>query len=80
MLRLITFHRPGVFRSCDLHIGVTGLRPPSPTRGWQKWRRRRGLQELWLPRNDTGITEEKINELKALMPKTEVIAYTVEWE
>jgi hypothetical protein len=38
------------------------------------------LQELWLPRNDTGITEEKINELKALMPKTGVIAYTVEWE
>ena len=38
------------------------------------------LSELWLPRNDTGITEEAINELNKRMPKTGVIAYTVSWK
>ena len=38
------------------------------------------LTELWLPRNDTGLTEEAMNELKKLMPKTGVIPYTVEWD
>jgi formylglycine-generating enzyme required for sulfatase activity len=38
------------------------------------------LKELWLPRNDTGITEAKMNELQALLPKTSVIRYTVDWE
>jgi formylglycine-generating enzyme required for sulfatase activity len=38
------------------------------------------LTELWLPRNDTAITEEGMEELKTLMPKTNVISYTVDWE
>ncbi|MEZ6131567.1 MAG: SUMF1/EgtB/PvdO family nonheme iron enzyme [Planctomycetaceae bacterium] len=37
------------------------------------------LTELWLPRNDTQMTEEKMNELKKRMPKTNVIVYTVDW-
>ncbi|MDF1858871.1 MAG: SUMF1/EgtB/PvdO family nonheme iron enzyme [Verrucomicrobiales bacterium] len=38
------------------------------------------LTELWLPRNDTGLTEEGFEELKILMPKTNVISYTVAWD
>ena len=38
------------------------------------------LTELWLPRNDTGITEAGMEELKKLMPKTGVIPYTVQWD
>lgn len=38
------------------------------------------LTELWLPRNDTGITEAGMEDLKKLMPKTGVIPYSVEWD
>ena len=38
------------------------------------------LKELWLPRNDTGITEDYLNELKALMPNNGIIPYTVSWK
>ena len=38
------------------------------------------LTELWLPRNDTGITEEGMKELGKLMPKTSVIPYSVDWD
>lgn len=38
------------------------------------------LKEIWLPRNDTGVTEEAIKRLDDAMPKTGVIAYTVDWD
>ena len=38
------------------------------------------LAELWLPRNDTGLTEAAILALKEKMPRTNVIPYTVEWK
>lgn len=37
------------------------------------------LTELWLPRNDTGLTEPGMDALQSLMPKTSVIHYTVQW-
>ncbi|MCO8123596.1 SUMF1/EgtB/PvdO family nonheme iron enzyme [Stieleria sp. TO1_6] len=38
------------------------------------------LRELWVARNDTQITEDQIKQLDSLMPKTNVIPYTVTWE
>ncbi|MDF1851471.1 MAG: SUMF1/EgtB/PvdO family nonheme iron enzyme [Verrucomicrobiales bacterium] len=38
------------------------------------------LSELWLPRNDTGLTEEAIEDLNQRMKKTSVIPYTVDWD
>jgi len=38
------------------------------------------LTEVWLPRNDTGLTERGIAALQQLMPKSGVIPYTVEWK
>lgn len=38
------------------------------------------LTELWLPRNDTNLTEAGIAALQTLMPDTGVIPYTVEWK
>lgn len=38
------------------------------------------LSELWLPRNDTGMTEATMTALKTRMPKTGVIPYTVQWK
>jgi formylglycine-generating enzyme required for sulfatase activity len=38
------------------------------------------LKELWLPRNDTALTEAGIAALQTLMPDTGVIPYTVEWK
>ena len=48
--------------------------------GMMQMARATWLKELWLPRNDTGITEAKIKELNELMPKTSVIPYTVSWQ
>ena len=38
------------------------------------------LTELWLPRNDTGLTEDGMNALKPHLPKTNIIPYSVEWK
>ena len=38
------------------------------------------MTEIWLPRNDTGLTEEGIAKLDEMMPKTSVIPYTVQWD
>ena len=38
------------------------------------------MTEIWLPRNDTGITEEGIAKLDEMMPKTGVIPYSVSWD
>jgi len=38
------------------------------------------IAELWLPRNDTGMTEEFMNQLKADNPKLGIIPYTVNWK
>ncbi|MDF1752779.1 MAG: SUMF1/EgtB/PvdO family nonheme iron enzyme [Verrucomicrobiales bacterium] len=58
-----------------------GVKPPEAltNQGILKMASANWLRELWLPRNGTGITEEAINELNQLMPKTQVIPYTVEW-
>ena len=48
--------------------------------GMFQMKRLKNLRELWLPRQHTQLTEEKMNELKALMPKCSVIPYSVRWE
>ncbi|MDV6030056.1 MAG: SUMF1/EgtB/PvdO family nonheme iron enzyme [Phycisphaera sp. RhM] len=62
-----------------LRLAHRGVRPPSALTndGMMKMQTATWLKELWLPRNDTGLTEQKINELNELMPKTNVIPYTV---
>ncbi|WP_197455743.1 SUMF1/EgtB/PvdO family nonheme iron enzyme [Stieleria neptunia] len=64
-----------------LRLAHRGIRPPAALTndGMMKIRGATWLKELWLPRNDTGITETKINELNELLPKTNVIPYTVTW-
>ncbi|MEO2014317.1 MAG: SUMF1/EgtB/PvdO family nonheme iron enzyme [Fuerstiella sp.] len=65
-----------------LRLAHRGHKPPAAltNEGLMKMSQATWLKELWLPRNDTGITEEKIDELQALMPKTGVIPYTVNWK
>ena len=65
-----------------LRLAHRGIRPPAAltNEGMMKMAAATWLKELWLPRNDTGITEDKMNELKAMMPKTSVIPYTVSWK
>ncbi len=65
-----------------LRLAHRGHKPPAAltNEGLMKMAQATWLKELWLPRNDTGITEEKIDELQALMPKTGVIPYTVNWK
>jgi len=64
-----------------LRLAHRGHKPPAAlsNEGLMKMAQATWLKELWLPRNDTEITEEQINELKALMTKTSVIPYTVDW-
>lgn len=64
-----------------LRLVERGWRPPAALsdEGLSAISRATWLTELWLPRNDTGITEAGINALKNLMPKTSVIPYSVEW-
>ncbi len=38
------------------------------------------LTELWLPRDDSGLSEAGMKALEPLMPRTRVIPYTVEWK
>ena len=65
-----------------LRLANRGYRPPAALtdEGLMKMAQATWLKELWLPRNDTGITEAKMDELQALLPKTSVIPYTVDWE
>ena len=65
-----------------LRLAHRGYRPPAALtdEGLMKMAQATWLKELWLPRNGTGITEAKMNELQALLPKTSVIPYTVDWE
>ena len=65
-----------------LRLAHRGDRPAAAltNEGLMKMAKATWLKELWLPRNDTGMTEQKMNELKSLMPKTGVIPYTVEWQ
>lgn len=65
-----------------LRLAHRGFRPPSALTndGLMKMANAIWLKEFWVPRNDTGITEEKLNELNTRMPQTNVIPYTVSWE
>ena len=65
-----------------LRLVERGVKPPAALtdKGLAKMAKATWLKELWLPRNDTGLTEDYINELKQLMPKTGVIPYTVQWQ
>ena len=65
-----------------LRLAHRGHQPPSALTddGLMTMAKATWLRELWLPRNDTGITEAKIDELDKQMPKTRVIPYTVSWE
>ncbi|MCB1228630.1 MAG: SUMF1/EgtB/PvdO family nonheme iron enzyme [Verrucomicrobiae bacterium] len=64
-----------------LRLVERGWRPPAALSddGLTAISRATWLTELWLPRNDTGLTEAGMNALKPLMPKTSVIPYTVDW-
>lgn len=48
--------------------------------GLFKLQRLKNLRELWLPREHTAMTEEKMLELKALMPKCNVIPWSGNWK
>jgi len=63
-----------------LRLAQRGIRPAAALTndGLMKMAAAVRLNELWLPRNDTQMTEEAMNELNRLMPKTNVIVYTVE--
>lgn len=65
-----------------LKLAHRGYQPPSALTnvGLMKMSRATWMKEFWLPRNDTQMTEEKMNELNAVMPKTNVIVYTVDWK
>jgi len=65
-----------------MRLAVQGTRPPAALTdvGVLKMANATWLKELWLPRNDTSITEQAIEELRTLMPKTGVIPYTVNWK
>ncbi len=65
-----------------LRLLERGWEPPSAftNEGILALARATWMKEIWLPRNDTGITEEGVAKLDELMPKTSVIAYTVEWD
>ncbi|WP_233903565.1 SUMF1/EgtB/PvdO family nonheme iron enzyme [Stieleria maiorica] len=65
-----------------LWLANRGIRPAAALTndGMIKLAKATWLQELWLPRNGTGITEDQINALNDQMPKTNVIAYTVSWD
>jgi len=47
--------------------------------GMFKLQRLENLRELWLPRHHTQMTEDKMLELKELMPNSPVIPYSVRW-
>ena len=57
-------------------------RPPAALSdaGLMKLAKATWLQELWLPRNDTEMTEAQMNRLVELLPKTRVIINTVQWK
>lgn len=65
-----------------LRLAHRGFRPPAALtdEGVMKMAAATGLRELWLPRNDTGMTEATMDKLKTMMPKTSVIPYTVTWD
>ena len=65
-----------------LRLAHNGYRPPAALtdNGMMKLAKAIWLREIWLPRNDTGITEAKMKMLKELLPKTNVIPYTVQWK
>jgi formylglycine-generating enzyme required for sulfatase activity len=65
-----------------LRLAHRGYKPPAAltNEGLMKMSKATWLRELWLPRNDTAMTEEQMMVLKSQMPKTGVIPYTVEWK
>ena len=79
----VAFDHLSTAKSLDkLRLVEQGVTPAKAltNEGMMKMARATWLKELWLPRNDTGLTEEYMNELKKLMPKTGVIPYTVQWK
>lgn len=64
-----------------LKLAHRGYKPPAALSdlGMMKMAKATWVKEIWLPRNDTAMTEEQMNELNSLMPKTNVIVYTVAW-
>ncbi|MFT5496755.1 MAG: sulfatase modifying factor 1 [Kiritimatiellia bacterium] len=75
-------HLSGAKNIRKVRLVERGVQPPAAltNEGMMKMAKAVWLRELWLPRNDTGITEAAIEELKTLMPKTGVIPYTVSWK
>lgn len=65
-----------------LRLVERGWQPPAAltNEGLLAIARANWLTELWLPRNDSGLTEEGMKALEPLMPKTNVIPYSVEWK
>ncbi len=65
-----------------IRLAHRGHQPPSAltNQGLAKMTGATWLSELWLPRNDTGMTEQRMLELARSLPKTKIIPYTVEWD
>ncbi len=65
-----------------LRLAEQGWQPPAAltNEGMETIASATWLAELWLPRNDTGLTEVAIEDLNQRMNKTNVIAYTVSWD
>lgn len=65
-----------------IRLAHRGVKPPSALtdRGIMKMANAKWLRELWLPRNDTGITEDQMKVLGERLPDANVIPYTVDWE
>jgi Leucine-rich repeat (LRR) protein len=65
-----------------LRLAHRGYQPPAALTdaGLIKLSKATWLKEIWLPRNDTGMTEAEMNRLAKSLPKTRVIPYTVVWK
>jgi sulfatase modifying factor 1 len=65
-----------------IRLAHRGFQPASQltNAGLMKMSHASWLRELWIPRNGTKITEDKITELQKLIPKSGVIPYTVTWQ
>lgn len=65
-----------------LRLVERGWQPPAAftNEGLDVLERAPWLTEVWLPRNDTGLTEAGIEAMNQRMPKTSFIPYSVEWD
>lgn len=79
----VTFEYLATAKSLQkLRLAHSGYRPSAALTdaGMMKLAKAKWLKEIWLPRNDTGMTEAKMSLLNKLMPTTNVIPYTVQWK